>query len=135
MLHWKQKMAKSVKIGPYGVTAGTIIACAVIFRLILLALNYPEVNSDEGTMGIEAMHIAFQGQHPIYLYGQNYMGVLEAYLAAPIFRLFGASALTLRFSMLVMFALFLLAMYWLGSLLYSKKLALVSLALLSLATS
>jgi hypothetical protein len=135
MLHWKQMMAKYFKFGPYGVAAGAIIACSIIFRLILLALHYPEANSDEGTMGIEAMHIAFQGQHPIYLYGQNYMGVLEAYLAAPFFRLFGVSSFTLRIGMLIMFALFLLAIYWLGSLLYSKKLALISLALLSLATS
>ena len=135
MLHWKQKMAKYVKIGPYGVAASVIIACAVICRLILLTLNYPEVNSDEGTMGIEAMHIAFQGQHPIYLYGQNYMGVLEAYIAAPFFRLFGISSLTLRLGMLILCALFLVAIYWLGSLLYSKKLALVALTLLSLATS
>jgi hypothetical protein len=135
MLHWKQKMAKYVKIGPYGVIAGAIITWSIVFRLILLALNFPEVNSDEGTMGIEAMHIAFQGQHPIYLYGQNYMGVLEAYLAAPLFRLFGVSSFTLRIGMLVMFTLFLWTMYWLGSLLYSKRLALVSLALLSLATS
>ena len=75
------------------------------------------------------MHIAFQGQHPIYLYGQNYMGVLEAYLAAPVMRLFGVSSLTLRLGMLLMFALFLIALYWLGSLLYTKRLALVSLAL------
>jgi hypothetical protein len=80
------------------------------------------------------MHIAFQGQHPVFLYGQNYMGVLEAYVAAPFFRLFGVSTLTLRLGMLIMFALFLLVMYWLGSLLYSKRLALVTLGLLSLAT-
>jgi hypothetical protein len=135
MLRWKQKMAKYSKIGPYGVAAGAIIAWAVIWRLLLLLLHYPEANSDEGTMGIEAMHIAFQGQHPIYLYGQNYMGVLEAYLAAPFFHLFGVSVLTLRIGMLLMFGLFMLAMYWLGSLLYSKRLALVTLALLSLATS
>lgn len=135
MAHLKQKLAKYSKIGPYGLAAGTIMAWAVVLRLLLLTLNYPEVNSDEGTMGIEAMHIAFQGQHPIYLYGQNYMGVLEAYLAAPFFHLFGVSAFTLRLSMLLMFALFMLAMYWLGSLFYSKRLALVALALLSLATS
>ncbi|HEY3992638.1 MAG TPA: hypothetical protein VGM01_07125, partial [Ktedonobacteraceae bacterium] len=135
MLHWKQEMAKYVKIGPYGVTASVIIACTVLFRLILLLLNYPEVNSDEGTMGIEAMHIAFQGQHPIYLYGQPYMGVLEAYIAASFFHLFGISSITLRLGMLIMFALFLVAIYWLGSLLYSKKLALAALVLLSLATS
>lgn len=134
MLYWRPKVTKYLKIGPYGLTAGAIIVAAVIFRLLLVLLNYPEVNSDEGTMGIEAMHIAFQGQHPVFLYGQNYMGVLEAYLAAPFFRLFGVSTLTLRLGMLIMLALFLLAIYWLGSLLYSKRLALISLGLLSLAT-
>lgn len=131
----KQKLTKYSKIGPYGVAASVLMAWAIIFRLVLLLFHYPEVNSDEGTMGIAALHIAFQGQHPIYFYGQPYMGVLEAYLAAPFFRLFGVSDLTLRLGMLIMFALFLVAIYWLGSLLYSKRLALVALALLSVATS
>jgi hypothetical protein len=134
MFPWKQRLAKYFKIGPYEVAASALVAWSVVFRVILVTLNYPETNSDEGTMGIEAMHIAFQGQHPIYLYGQNYMGVLEAYLAAPFFHLFGVSVFTLRIGMFILFALFMVAMYWLASLLYSKKLALVSLALLSLAT-
>jgi 4-amino-4-deoxy-L-arabinose transferase-like glycosyltransferase len=133
MARWRRPFAKHIRLGPYGITAGAIIVWATIFRLILTALTYPEVNSDEGTMGIEAMHIAFAGQHPIYLYGQNYMGVLEAYIAAPLFHLFGVSAFTLRLGLVLLFALFLIAMYWLGRLLYSKKLALASLALLSLA--
>src|SRR5579885_2614571 len=99
MLRWKA--AKYVRIGPYGLTALAIIVLAVTFRLLLVLNNYPETNSDEGTMGIEAMHIAFQGQHPIYLYGQNYMGVLEAYLAAPFFHLFGVSVFTLRLGMFI----------------------------------
>lgn len=131
-MRWKA--AKYVHVGPYGLTALALIALAVAFRLILILNNFPEVNSDEGTMGIEAMHIAFQGQRPVFLYGQNYMGVLEAYVAAPFFRLFGVSTLTLRMGMLLMFALFLLVMYWLSSLLYGKRLALVALGLLSLAT-
>ena len=135
MLYPKWKLTKYFRLNAYGVAASAIIICAAIFRMTLMALTYPEVNSDEGTMGIEAMHIAFQGKHPIYLYGQNYMGVLEAYIAALFFRLFGVSAFTLRIGMLMMFVLFMVAMYWLGSLLYSKKLALVSLILLSLATA
>lgn len=135
MVDWRQKLAKYFKVGPYGVAASAIIAGSVIFRVLLLAFNYPEVNSDEGTMGIEAMHIAFQGQHPIYLYGQDYMGVLEAYIAVPFFHLFGVSEFTLRIGMLIMYALFMLAMYWLSSLLYTKRLALVTLILLSLGTA
>ena len=63
------------------------------------------------------------------------MGVLEAYIAAPFFRLFGVSDITLRIGMLIMFALFMIVMYWLASLLYSKRLALVTLILLSFATT
>jgi len=54
------------------------------------------------------MHIAFQGQHPIYHYGQDYLGIIEAYIAAPFFRLFGISDITLRIGMLIMFALFMI---------------------------
>jgi len=86
-------------------------------------------------MGLAGMHIAFQGQHPIYIYGQNYMGVLEAYIAAPFFRLFGISDITLRIGMIILFTLFMISMYWLTSLLYSKRLALVTLVLLSFATT
>jgi hypothetical protein len=114
----------------YGAAAFVIIALAVGLRLYLTAIGMPEVNSDEGTMGIEAMHIAFQGQHPVFLYGQDYMGVLEAYIAAGFFRLFGVSTFTFRLGMVIMFTLFMVSMYFLTSLLYSKKLALITLALL-----
>jgi hypothetical protein len=122
-------------MGPYGLAATAIIALSVLFRVVLVAFHFPGVNSDEGKMGIEGMHIAFQGQHPIYLYGQDYLGVLEAYIAAPFFRLFGVSDITLRIGMLILFALFMISMYWLTSLLYSKRLALVTLGLLSFATT
>jgi hypothetical protein len=130
-----QKLSKYIRIGPYGLAATAIITLSVLFRVILVALHFPEVNSDEGKMGIAGIHIAFEGQHPIYHYGQNYLGVLEAYIAAPIFRLFGVSDITLRTGMLILFALFMISMYLLTSLLYSKRLALVALVLLSFATT
>ena len=135
MRYWTQKLTKYFRMGPYGLAATAIITLSVLFRTILVIFHFPEVNSDEGKMGIEAMHIAFQGQHPIYLYGQPYLGVIEAYIAAPFFRLFGASDITLRIGMLLMFALFMICMYWLSSLLYSKRLALVTIFLLSFATT
>ncbi len=135
MTYWTQKLPKYLRIGPYGLAATAIITLSVLFRTILVVFHFPEINSDEGKMGIEAMHIAFQGQHPIYIYDQPYLGVLEAYIAAPIFRLFGVSDITLRMGMITMFMLFMITMYWLTSLLYSKRLALVTLVLLSFATS
>src|SRR5947209_20259377 len=131
MLPWNKIFLKRLRIGPYEVAALVIIALAVLLRLILTARGWPETDSDEGTMGLEAMHIAFRGEHPIFLYGQNYMGMIEAYLGALLFRLFGVSLFSLRLGMVILFALFLVSLYLLTSLLYSKKLALVSLALLS----
>ncbi len=118
------------KVGSYEIIAFAIIALAVILRIVLVALHMPETNSDESTMGLEAMHIAFRGEHPIFLYGQDYMGVLEAYIAALFFHLFGVSVFTLRIGMMMMFAFFMVSMYFLVSLLYTKKLALLTLALL-----
>jgi hypothetical protein len=135
MTYWTQKLPKYFQMGPYGLAATAIITLSVLFRTILVVFHFPEVNSDEGKMGIAGIHIAFQGQHPIYNYGQDYLGVLEAYISAPFFRLFGISDITLRAGMLILFALFMISMYWLSSLLYSKRLALVTLALLSFATT
>src|SRR5579884_3665429 len=130
-----RNLSKYVRMGPYGIAASVIIALSVIFRTILVLFYFPETNSDEGKMGIAGMHIAFQGQHPIYHYGQDYLGVLEAYIAAPFFRLFGVSIFTLRIGMIIMFALFMIVMYWLTSLLYSKRLALMMLLAYRLAAT
>ncbi|HLL77884.1 MAG TPA: hypothetical protein VKT25_00175 [Ktedonobacteraceae bacterium] len=130
MTRWDRLRIPSLRLNTYELLAVIIIIGALGLRLFFLAVGMPEVNGDEGTMGIEAMHIAFQGQHPVFLYGQDYMGVLEAYLAAFFFHLFGVSSFTLRLGMALMFLLFLVSMYCLTSLLYSKKLALVTLALL-----
>src|SRR5207237_4835059 len=92
---------------------------------------WPPTDSDEGTMGIAALHIAYHGALPIFYYGQGYMGTLEAYLAAPLFRLIGPSVFSLRLGTIAMFAGFLYSMYVLTSLLYNKKLDLITIGLLS----
>ena len=83
-------------------------------------------------MGIIALHIADHGELPIFYYGQNYMGTLDAYLGAGLFRVFGSSIFTLRMSMILLYIPFMAAMYFLTSALYTKRLALGSLVLLSL---
>ncbi len=47
-------------------------------RLAIALLGYPADDSDEATMGLMALHINTRGEHPIFFYGQNYMGALEA---------------------------------------------------------
>ncbi|HEX6480758.1 MAG TPA: glycosyltransferase family 39 protein, partial [Ktedonobacteraceae bacterium] len=126
---------KNLKIGIYGLCAFGIIAFAALLRLVLTILGWPLTNSDEATMGLMALHIAFKGEHPFFFYGQNYMGAIEAYLGAAAFRLFGVSLLSLRLSTILLFTLFLICMYFLASLLYNKKVALVTIILLALGSS
>ena len=60
-------------------------------------------------MGLAALHIARGEGFPVWFYGQQYMGTLEAYLAAPVFALAGGpSLLGLRLPTLALYALFLL---------------------------
>ena len=128
-------LLKRLSIGTYELYTLGIIVFAACLRILLASQGWPPTNSDEGTMGIMARHIAYNGGHPIFFYGQNYMGALEAYLAAAFFHLFGPSLLTLRLGVILLVTLFLASMYLLTSLLYTKKLALAVLVLLSLGSS
>ena len=111
---------KQLKIGTYGIFAFLIIALATLLRIFLIAWGWPHSNADVDTMGIMAMHIAYKGELPIFFYGQNYMGTLQAYLGVAFFRLFGISVFSLRLGAVLFFALFLIIMYCLTSLLYTK---------------
>ncbi|MET7751482.1 hypothetical protein [Micromonospora sp. NPDC005367] len=77
------------------------------YRLVLTLLTVPVSNSDEATFGLAALHIAQGRAHPVFLYGQRYMGMLESYLAAPLIALSGPSWPVLRLPMLVLYAVFL----------------------------
>jgi len=52
---------------------------------------------DTSTVGLMAIHI-LDGELPLFYYGQNYMGALEAYAAALMFQIFGISTTTLSLS-------------------------------------
>lgn len=109
-----------------------IVAIATLLRFILIYFNWPVTNSDEGNMGLLALHVAYQGDHPTFFYGLPYMGPLEGYVAAPLFHLLGSSLFTLRLGLLLFFIGFLLSMYYLVRLLYNEKFALAMVSLLSL---
>ncbi len=72
-------------IDRYDLAAIAIVILGTLIRLILIALSWPAPYNDEATMGLMAMHVAYQGAHPLLYYGQNYMGSLEAYLGAAFF--------------------------------------------------
>ncbi len=109
------------------------IAAATVLRLVLIYFNWPYTDSDEGNMGLLALHVAFQGDHPVFFYGGNYLGPLEGYAAVPLFWLFGSSLFALRLPLVLFFTLFLLSMYYLVRLLYQdRRFALATVILLGL---
>lgn len=126
---------RNFKISIYGLCASGVIVFAALLRMVLSILGWPLTNSDEATMGLMALHIAFKGEHPLFFYGQNYMGAIEAYLGAAAFRLFGVSVFSLRLGTTLLFTLFLICMYFLVGMLYNKKVALVTIILLSLGSN
>lgn len=109
-----------------------VILAGTLLRYLLIAQGWPAAYNDEGTLGLMALHVAYQGAHPLLYYGQNYLGSLEAYIGAGFFHLLGPSTFALRLGLLPLFALFLTCMYLLASLLYTKSLALISLIVLAL---
>jgi hypothetical protein len=135
MLFWKRISTKKLKLDSFTLAAAVIIVIAAMLRLALVALGWPPLDSDEGTMGIMGIHIAFHGEWPIFFYGQGYMGAFEAYLAAIMFRLFGVSTFTLLLGLILMYTLFLIMMYRLTCLLYSKSLAIITLIFLCLGSN
>src|SRR5437660_4777518 len=129
------KLLKRFRIGPYELCMFAVVVLATIVRFVLISYNWPVTNSDEGNMGLLAMHVAYRGELPIFFYGLPYMGPLEGYIAAPLFHLFGTSLFSLRLGLLPLFALFLISMYYLTCLLYTKKFALAIVVLLSLGSN
>jgi hypothetical protein len=110
----------------------TLLVGALALRLSLAGLGWPASDSDEGTMGLMADDILWHGAHPIFLYGQNYMGAGQAYFASSLFALLGPTNLALHVTTALETLLFFLMLYALTRTVYSPRAALWSLALLAL---
>src|SRR5438045_9749108 len=77
----------------YSVLQSPLWLCLLIALLIRVWLTYHThgvIDGDEAMVGIQAQHI-LRGEHPVYYYGQHYMGSLEAYLMAVLFAIAGPS--------------------------------------------
>jgi len=75
-----------------------ILVLAAALRCAILLCGRDGLTSDEAVIGLMAKHIFTRGETPLFFYGQAYAGghALIAYLAAPLFALFGRSATLLR---------------------------------------
>jgi hypothetical protein len=80
------------------------IALALVLLRSAVFLLWPEsyFDSDQAIVGLMAKHLAELRAFPVFLYGQTYMLGVEAWLAAPLFAIFGASAVVLKLPLLAM---------------------------------
>jgi Dolichyl-phosphate-mannose-protein mannosyltransferase len=93
-----QSPAVSARAGEFAFSVGLGCAFAVglALRLAIIAGPLGEIDADEAIVGLMARHIAFLGELPVFYWGQPYLGSLEAFSAAALFRLFDSSTLLLK---------------------------------------
>ena len=74
-----------------------VLLLALAMRGIILFTGQRFLRSDEAVVGLMAKHIVTRGEMPLFLYGQEYGGghAIVAYIAAPLFAIFGRSAILL----------------------------------------
>jgi hypothetical protein len=77
-----------------GLAAALVVGLAL--RLAVIASPLGEIDGDEAVVGLMARHIAFLGERPVFYWGQPYLGSLEAFTAAPFFRVFDSSTPLLK---------------------------------------
>ncbi|MDA1043750.1 MAG: discoidin domain-containing protein [Verrucomicrobia bacterium] len=94
------------------------LAISIGFSLRLyMAWQAFSTSIDSSTVGLMALRI-LEGDRPLFIYGQLYMGSLEAYVAALMFKIFGVSATALALSPILFACGWIAAMYLLFRELY-----------------
>jgi hypothetical protein len=101
-------------------------------RLAVLASPLGEIDADEAVVGLMARHIAFEGDRPVFYYGQAYLGSLEAFSVAPLFLVFNSSSFVLKLVPLAYSLGFLILSTLLARRLFGDGPALVTAAYLAL---
>ena len=109
-----------------------LLALAALLRLALILRGWPSLDSDEAVVGLMARHILHNGEYPDFFWGQFYLGPLQAYAAAALFAVFGASLVALRLPALLFTLCALAGTYALGRAAYGRAVGLLALAWLAL---
>jgi hypothetical protein len=80
----------------FGWLLAAVVLAGAGLRAAVLLSPLGEIDGDEAVVGLMARHIAFLGELPVVYYGQQYIGSLEAFTAAPLFRIFDSSTPLLK---------------------------------------
>lgn len=74
---------------------GMALLLAAVLKVSLVAADRVPFNADEAVVALMARHI-LAGEHPVFFYGQAYLGSLDAYLVAGAFAIFGQQVWAIR---------------------------------------
>lgn len=109
---------------------------SLYFLLSVYKIKYPGLQYDEVLFvnaaigGIDTSFITYKiGNIPVHL--MTYIGALKSYIYFPIFKLFGVSAYSIRIPVILITCLMLFVVFKLVKLSFNKKIALITLLLLS----
>ncbi|MEO7191075.1 MAG: hypothetical protein ABI051_08460 [Vicinamibacterales bacterium] len=80
------------------------IACALVLARSLIFLCYEQsfFDSDQAIVGLMAKHLVEGRAFPLFYYGQAYMLVVDAWVAAPIFLVMGPTVTALHTALVLM---------------------------------
>lgn len=79
-----------------------IVALVILARsAIFVFWEQAQFDSDQAVIGLMAKHLSEGRAFPMFLYGSNYILAVEAWIAAPVFLLAGASVAALKLPLLV----------------------------------
>ena len=85
-----------MRLGAFGAGLAALLLLGLALRIAIITSPLGEIDGDEAVVGLMARHIAFLGERPVFYWGQPYLGSLEAFSAAPLFRLFDSSTFLLK---------------------------------------
>ena len=110
------------------ITLGALAATGLGVRLLLLLKAHWMADYDEAMIGLMGIDIT-QGARPIFLYGQPYLGAIEAYLLAAVFGPLGANHVTLKIVPLAVSLMWMATTFVLARRLAGRRAAMLAVAI------
>ena len=98
-----------------------LLAGGAVLRICFIQMHSAFMSSDEAIFGLMAKHIITRGELSVFMHGQSHAGSVIAYLAAPLFYLFGISNLIFKMVCVILSLLFCWLVYLLGRQIDNKQ--------------
>ena len=98
---------------------GFLISLGFSLKIALLLADVFPFNADEAVVGLMARHV-LMGEKPIFFYGQAYMGSLDAFLVAGVFKIFGQTVWGIRLVQIILYLFTILTTYWVGHIFFNS---------------